>query len=221
MNERLAGPAMRDLWDGVFQANPDRFGSEPSDSAKLAAQAFASLYPAHPDVLDLGSGTGRDTLFFAERGMHVVALDFSAVALEELRGKARSSGISQPIRTVQHDVREPLPFPDSTFHACYAHMLFCMDFTPAELAALSADVRRVLKPGGILVYTARTTDDPDFGSGVHRGEQLYEDEGFVVHFFDRRMVERLAVGFRVLDLTEFEEGTLPRRLFTVTLERTA
>lgn len=70
------------------------------------------------------------------------------------------------------------------------------------------------------MYTARTTDDPDFGVGAHRGEQIYEDEGFLVHFFDRGMVERLAVGFRLLDLTEFEEGQLPRKLFTVTMQKT-
>ena len=80
-------------------------------------------------------------------------------------------------------------------------MLFCMDFTLAELAGLFAD-------------------DPDYGLGVHRGEQLFEDEGFVVHFFDRRMVESLGAGFRLVDLTEFEEGKLPRRLFTVTLQKT-
>ncbi|GAC1578858.1 MAG: class I SAM-dependent methyltransferase [Candidatus Elarobacter sp.] len=208
----------REHWDGVFRAKPDRFGFGPSDSAKVAAQAFARV--PHPYVLDLGSGSGRDTLFFAERGMPVVALDFSAVALDALRIEARSRGIAQAVQTVQHDVRETLPFPDSTFDACYAHMLFCMDFTLAELTALFVDVRRTLKPGGILVYTARTTDDPDFGAGVHRGEQRYEDEGFAVHFFDRRMVERLGVGFCLLDLTEFEEGALPRRLFTATLQKT-
>ncbi|GAC1538203.1 MAG: class I SAM-dependent methyltransferase [Candidatus Velthaea sp.] len=211
---------MRQHWDGVFEAKPDRFGSEPSDSAQTAAQAITRLGVAHPHVLDLGSGTGRDALFFAQRDMHVVALDFSAVALDELRTKAQSCGISRPIRVVRHDVREPLPFSAATFDACYAHMLFCMDFTLAELAGLFADVRRILKSGGILVYTARTTDDPDYGVGVHRGEQLFEDEGFVVHFFDRRMIESLSAGFRPVDLTEFEEGSLPRRLFTVTLQKT-
>lgn len=211
---------MREHWDGAFTEKPDRFGSEPSISAKMAAEAFTRLHASDPDVLDLGSGTGRDALFFARRGMHVVALDFSQVALDALQQNARSSGLSRAIHTVQHNVREPLPFPASTFDACYAHMLYCMDFTLAELSELSAEVRRILKPGGIHVYTARTTGDPDFGIGVHRGEQLYEDEGFVVHFFNRNMIDRLAAGFRLLDIAEFEEGSLPRRLFTVTLEKT-
>ena len=219
MNDQPDGNMMRQHWDGVFKVKPDRFGAAPSESAQLAARTFASLRVAHPHVLDLGAGTGRDTMLFVQNEMDVVALDFSAVALAELRRKLKSSSISRPVHTVQHNVRELLPFPDATFDACYAHMLFCMDFTLTELAALFAEVKRILKPGGLLVYTARTTDDPDFGVGIHRGEQLFEDEGFIVHFFDRRMVESLAAGYRLVDLTEFEEGALPRRLFTVTLEK--
>jgi SAM-dependent methyltransferase len=126
---------MHEHWDGAFTTKPDRFGSEPSVSAKVAAEAFARLPVPHPDVLDLGSGTGRDALFFARRGMQVVALDFSGVALDSLKRAARSAGLSRAIQTLRHDVREPLPFPDSTFDACYAHMLYCMDFALDELAA--------------------------------------------------------------------------------------
>jgi len=40
-----------------------------------------------------------------------------------------------------------------------------------------------------------------------------------VHFFDAAMVQRLSDGFRVLSVTEFEEGALPRRLFAVIQEK--
>ena len=219
MTEGLNRTEMQGQWDRVFTETPDRFGSEPSLSAKMAAEAFKRLHAGDLDVLDLGSGAGRDALFFAQNGMHVVALDFSHAALEALGRSARSLGLSEHVQTVQHDVREPLPFSDSVFDACYSHMLYCMDFTFAELSQLSAEVKRVLRPGGIQVYTVRTTEDPDFGTGTHRGEQIYEDEGFVLHFFDRGMVERLATGFRVLEVREFEEGALPRRLFVVIEEK--
>jgi hypothetical protein len=76
-----------------------------------------------------------------------------------------------------------------------------------------------LRPGGLNVYTARTTDDPDYGKGEHRGERLYELGGFVVHFFDRDLVERLAQGFNLAAVDEFEEGALPRRLYLVTMRK--
>jgi SAM-dependent methyltransferase len=98
-------------------------------------------------------------------------------------------------------------------------MLFCMALTTTELEALSREIRRVLRPGGLNVYTARNTNDPEFASGIHRGEDLYEDGGFILHFFNREKVQRLADGYELVDLEEFEEGSLPKRLFLVTLRR--
>ena len=34
--------------------------------------------------------------------------------------------------------------------------------------------------------------NPDYMCGIHRGEGLYENGGFIVHFFDRAKVELLA-----------------------------
>ena len=95
-------------------------------------------------------------------------------------------------------------------------MLYCMALPTPRLEALSAEVRRVLRPGGLQIYTVRSAADPDVGAGTSRGDDMYESNGFVVHFFSRDLVERLARGFDLLDVTEFEEGELPRRLYRVT-----
>ena len=92
-------------------------------------------------------------------------------------------------------------------------MLFCMALTEDELRRLCAEIHRVLRPGGLCVYTARTVQDADYGRGIHRVEDIYELNGFAVHFFSRELVERLAAGFDLVEIEEFEEGALPRRLF--------
>ncbi len=43
--------------------------------------------------------------------------------------------------------------------------------------------------------------------------------GFIVHFFGRELVERLAAGYELLEVREFEEGDLPRRLFAVVQQK--
>ena len=98
-------------------------------------------------------------------------------------------------------------------------MLFCMALTEHELRRLSAEVRRVLRANGLDVYTVRTTADPDYRKGVSHGEHLYESDGFVVHFFDRGLIERLADGYDVLEVDRYQEGSLPRDLFRVALRR--
>lgn len=210
--------AQRRHWDTTFAAKPDMFGQEPSYPATVAARFFTEN-TATRTILDLGCGQGRDALFFAQRGLRVVAVDYSNVALDELRAKAETLGLATAVETIRHDVRMPLPFADETLDASYAHMLYCMALTQSQLVSLSREVRRVLKPGGLSIYTVRNTHDPDFGVGIHHAEKLYEDEGFVVHFFDRELVGRLADGFDVVNVEEFEEGALPRRLFLVTMRK--
>lgn len=99
-------------------------------------------------------------------------------------------------------------------------MLYCMALGTSELEFLSDEVWRVLRPGGLNIYTARHTKDPQYGTGIHRGEGMYEIAGgFIVHFLSREKVEDLAKGYKIVSIEEFEEGTLPRKLLRVTLRK--
>ena len=153
-----------------------------------------------------------------QNGFEVCAVDYSEKGLE-LRDKAERLGVGRFIQTMRHDVRRPLPFKANTFDARFSHMLYCMALTTAELETLSEETRRVLKPGGLNLYAVRNTHDPDYGAGVHWGEDMYEDEGFIVHYFSRDKVERLALGYQLLDIEEFEQSKLPKRLYLVTLRK--
>jgi len=204
-------------WNDTFRETEDLFGNAPSAPARIAADLFKM--EGFSRILELGAGQGRDTVFFARQGFDLTALDYSAAGLRTIEEKARRQGPLSSISLRRHDLRRALPFADGAFDACYSHMLFCMAFTTAELAFIAGEVRRVLKPGGLHVYTVRHTGDAHYGRGIHHGEDLYETNGFVVHFFNREKVAALANGFEILGIDEFEEGPLPRQLFRVTLKR--
>jgi SAM-dependent methyltransferase len=209
--------AQRGQWERALSERADRFGAEASGPARATAQRLRT--ERFTKLLELGAGQGRDTLFFAEQGFDVHALDYAQSASDAIEQKARQAALSAQVTVAQHDVRDPLPYPARSFDACYSHMLFCMALTEAELRGLSQEILRVLRPGGLCLYTARTTDDPDFGHGTHHGEGLYESGGFIVHFFGAETVERLADGYEIVEVDRFEEGTLPRRLFGVTMRK--
>ncbi|GAC1341143.1 MAG: class I SAM-dependent methyltransferase [Candidatus Dormibacteria bacterium] len=206
----------REHWEATLAANPGMYGPEPSESGRYAAERFGT--EGLTRVLELGAGQGRDTLGFLAAGLEVHALDYAG---EALAGIASTAGpqLSSRLATTVHDVRQPLPFPDGSFDACYSHMLFTMALTTAELEHLTGEVRRVLRPGGLCVYTVRHTGDAHHGAGRALGDNLYENGGFVVHFFDHPLVERLAAGFALEDVTAFEEGGLPRRLWRISMRR--
>ena len=90
-------------------------------------------------VLDLGCRSGALTRHFLE-GNEVVGLDVDAAAL----AKAEALGITP----VQANVEEPLPFEDAGFDAVVAgELLEHLQFPDA----LVAEIRRVLRPGGVAV----------------------------------------------------------------------
>jgi SAM-dependent methyltransferase len=89
-------------------------------------------------VLDLGCRSGALTRHFLD-GNTVVGLDVDPAALE----KAAALGIEP----VQANVEEPLPFEDASFDAVVAGELFeHLQFPDA----LVAEIRRVLRAGGVL-----------------------------------------------------------------------
>jgi SAM-dependent methyltransferase len=209
----------QDHWSRTYATRSDFLGADSSVIGRAALERFQAA--GVRDLLELGPGQGRDTIEFAAAGLDVTAVDFAETGLAQIADKAARAGVAGSIRPVVGDVRDPLPFADATFDACYAHMLFCMALTTDEIVRLAAEVHRVLRVGGLLVYTVRTTADAHYGAGVGYGDDRWEMGGFVVHFFDRALVERLAEGWELLDVADHEEGKLPRRLFAVTMRRSA
>jgi SAM-dependent methyltransferase len=208
----------RGHWSSTYAANPEMYGTTPSESATRALGSFRAADVR--TVLELGPGQGRDTLYFAAQGLRIYSVDYARSGLLELRDRAQRAKVN--VHVAEGDVRDGLPVRDASVDACYSHMLFCMALRTAELEELSRDVARVLRPGGVVVYTARTTADAHYGTGIPRGDGMYEHGGFIVHFFDPGLIDRLSAPFGgVAEQRAFEEGDLPRRLVLVTMHKAA
>jgi SAM-dependent methyltransferase len=100
-------------------------------------------------------------------------------------------------------------------------MLLCMHLNKKEIGFALREIHRVLRPGGLALYSVRSTFDPHYGhaGAKHLGEQIYEVGGFVVHFFSEEMIRKLARGFEIVKIGRLEEGSLPRDLFTVCMKK--
>ena len=200
-------------WEKNFSSKPEMFGLEPSEPAKKSLKLFQEKNINK--IVELGAGLGRDTIFFAKNSIHVSALDYSASGIKIINEKAVKHNLSKNISTKIFDVRQKLPFEDNSIEACFSHMLYCMALTSIEILNLNNEIFRVLKPGGINVYTVRHIKDGDYKKGIHRGEDLYENDGFIVHFFSKEKVQSFLDGFQNLKIENFEEGKFPRKLYLV------
>ncbi|WP_280431803.1 class I SAM-dependent methyltransferase [Nocardia brasiliensis] len=201
-------------WEQSYRTHPGMYGEHPSEAAVYSAEFFHGA--GVREILELGAGHGRDTLYLARSEFEVTATDFSAVGLTQMNAAAEAGGLADRIRTLEHDARDPIPQPDDAFDAVFAHMLLCMNLSTEEILALAAEIRRVLRPGGILVYTVRHDGDAHYGNGIAHGDDIYEHGGFAVHFFTRTLVDEIAESWDLTQIHPFEEGDLPRRLWRIT-----
>ena len=130
-----------DRWAEVYdtELNPLVQLEEPVVRAWISA-------PRGLRVADVGCGTGRHALWLAEGGAEVDAFDASVGMMAKAREKLAEHGV----RFQEHLLPAPLPVADATYDA----VLFALVADHVEqLEAAFCDLRRVLKPGGTLVFT--------------------------------------------------------------------
>jgi ubiquinone/menaquinone biosynthesis C-methylase UbiE len=104
-------------------------------------------------LLDIGAGRGELVVAAAARGARAVGVEYSATAVELSRKTLEAHGNPEGASVILADARA-LPLPDGDFDV--VTMLDVIEhLTPAEQAAVLAQARRVLRPGGRLhVHTA-------------------------------------------------------------------
>ncbi len=200
-------------WEANFSEKPLMFGLKPSAVALTALKKFEE--ENIKEIIELGAGLGRDTVFFAKNKIKVEALDYSPTAIKIIKKKAKDNNFSKLVSTKHFDVRNKLPYKDNSIKGIFSHMLYCMALTNSEVEKLNNEILRVLKPGGINIYTVRNIYDGDYMKGIHIGEEMYENDGFIINFFSEKKVNGLLNGFKNLSKTNFEEGSFPRKLFLI------
>jgi uncharacterized protein (TIGR00369 family) len=99
-------------------------------------------------IADLGCGTGRHIARLAERGARLVGVDFSEGMLAKAREKIAS--LEPRPELVLHDLRARLPLEDDSFDRVISALV--LDHVE-NLAAFFSEMRRIAKPGALVVVT--------------------------------------------------------------------
>ncbi|HIU63692.1 MAG TPA: class I SAM-dependent methyltransferase [Candidatus Avacidaminococcus intestinavium] len=124
-------------------------------------RAFKSLLPKNANILDLGCGSGRDSLYFLERGYAVTAVDGSV----ELADFA-SELIGQKV--IVADFKN-LVLPSSSFDAVWASASL-LHLTFKELPDIVAKIIDFAKTGAIFYLSFKYGDFEG-----ERGGRYYTD----------------------------------------------
>jgi SAM-dependent methyltransferase len=142
---RLYGEIRRETW-----------GEDIGQNGWLTAdeqQRFSEWLQVGQDarVLDVACGSGGPSLRLVEiTGCEIVGVDFHEDGIRNARDMARTRGLEGRASFERLDANEPLRFADRSFDA-----LICVDAINhlRERARILADWRRILRPGGRVLFT--------------------------------------------------------------------
>lgn len=179
-------------WNEFYSGASARELIIPSQFAAFVASEFAQLHNA---VVDVGCGTGRDTMFFERVGLVPVGIDASQSAIENCRMRAEGSKgrficapVSDPNLVAQ--VRAELNTSDDLL--VYARFFLHAIDDDAETAFLSF-ARELVGASGKLAVEFRTRRDRELSKVTPTHFRRYIDPltfaaksstlGFAVNYF--------------------------------------
>ncbi|NER47640.1 MAG: class I SAM-dependent methyltransferase [Symploca sp. SIO1A3] len=133
-----------DTWAAVIDVEgirvADYFESCTAPENRFILQQMGDI--ASKKLLDLGCGAGENSVYFAKKGAHCVAADYSPGMVEVAIKLAAANNVDIEGCTAN---AMALDFPDNTFDLVYASNL--LHHIPEPKIALQ-EMHRVLKPGG-------------------------------------------------------------------------
>jgi ubiquinone/menaquinone biosynthesis C-methylase UbiE len=147
-------------WEQEFRlrhAIPSSTRQEPAKALQLFSELLKLGSPMK--VLDAGAGNGRNTVYLAERGCQVTALDFADFALEETTRRVAHAGLETRVSIVRHFIDGALPFPENSFDFVLDAYVFCHFLREEVGHRFWRGMARVTKPGGYLLSIVFSTED--------------------------------------------------------------
>jgi 2-polyprenyl-3-methyl-5-hydroxy-6-metoxy-1,4-benzoquinol methylase len=126
-------------WNRRFESESSYLGLNPSPFLRQEIGRVMQLTPGR-QALDIACGEGRNSIFLAQQGFHVTALDISDKGLAKARIRAEETGVNVNFQQVDLD--------EASISGSY-DLIINFNFL---LRGLIPEEVRVLAPGGLLVF---------------------------------------------------------------------
>lgn len=188
-----------EYWNQFYESRPDI--NKPS----LFAIFVAKFLKKGGNILELGCGNGRDSIYFQKKGMNVTAIDASDSAIRMLQEQNSNGNICF---ICDDFVCSPAIFAGQ-YNYCYSRFSLHAINEEQENEVIS-NVYKVLKDGGKFFLEVRSVHDEIYGKGKEVGRNSYIYDGHFRRFVEKEELEKklLSQGF-LIEYSEESRGFAP------------
>lgn len=175
-----------------------------TDAKVLNLIADACLAGPGRKILDVGCGPGILCEVFASLGADVTGIDLTGEMVE--RAKARCHGMENAV-FFEGDA-ENLPFADGVFDSAATRLTIHHYSRPEEVLS---EIRRVLKPGGLLLVADITSAADEKAAGLHNALETLRDPSHIKARCEKALLEMITgAGFGIMEAVSWKrERTFP------------
>lgn len=172
----------KEKYEKIYSEHECVFGLEPTPIVKKIPKYIAS-----GKVIDLGAGEGRNSLFLAEKGLEVTAIDSASVAVEKLKKfakdrKVKLNALVGDVRTLEIPEGEDLILAILIFH----------HFSRQEALETIEKMKVATREGGLNVLNV-IKKDSDFYRNDPSTDRFYVEQGELEQIYkDWEILERSA-----------------------------
>jgi phosphatidylethanolamine/phosphatidyl-N-methylethanolamine N-methyltransferase len=170
-------------------------------SAPGRRRAVSVLNKTQGRILEIGAGTGLSLPAY-EEGLEITGIDLSPEMLAKAKGRVRQLGLQNVTLALMDASR--LAFAAETFDAVAA--MYVMTVVP-DPAAVLAEIRRVLCPGGMLVCVNHFSREKGLRAAIEHGLGRYARRLGWHPIFPLAAVTG-APGFRLVEKIDLPPGGL-------------
>lgn len=133
-------------------------------------------------IIDLGCGSGNDTLYLLNKGKEVIPCDLSKNSIDSIK-----KDFPEIKDAKCFNMLDGLPFEDSSCELIIADL--CLHyFTEADTKKVLKDIQRVLTKNGHLIFRVNSVNDVNHGAGqgLEVEHHLYlTSDNILKRFFDK------------------------------------
>ena len=175
------------MWEQRFATPEYVFGKDP---ATFLSDHRVYLTPG-ATALSVADGEGRNSVYMAEQGMTVTALEFAPSALAKARALAAEKAVAVNFR--QFDVLA------QDFEGTYDLVagIFVQFVGPVERKRLFEQMKKATKPGGTLMLHGYTPEQLQHGTG---------GPPFVANMYTCKILRESFPGWEIVICREYEHA---------------